>query len=54
MREEPGDEVVVGADDVVDESEVRRAEGDAVTEDEATATGRPADEPAVEEGDEPS
>ena len=50
VREEPGDEVVVSADDVVDESEVRRAEGSAVTEDEATPDGRPADD---EEGTEP-
>ena len=40
VREEPGDEVVARDDEVVDESEVRRAEGDAVTEDEATPTGR--------------
>ncbi|MET0146200.1 MAG: NADH-quinone oxidoreductase subunit C [Ilumatobacteraceae bacterium] len=43
-RVEPDDELVVGEDDIVDETEVRVAEGNAVTEDEATATGRPADD----------
>ena len=51
VREEPGDEVVVTADDVVDESEVRRAEGAAVTEDEATPDGRPADDEGTEPTD---